>query len=164
MSRYLDYETYTGIMGDRGIPKADFEFHIRKAERWLDNATTGKLKFAFPTGEDAADAINDCLCELVSVAYTLEQIENAAVKSTTTTTNESGQTVSGVVSSVSSGTESISYSSSALTDSKYIRAAEDANALNQLIRDITTEHLMGQFDANGVSLLYAGVSYPRRRS
>lgn len=163
MSRYMEYEAYEGLTGARGIPKADFEFHIRKAERWLDDATTGKLKFAFPTG-DAAEAIKDCLCELVSVAYTLEQIENAAVKGVTTSTNDAGQTVSGVVSNVSAGTESISYSSSALTDSKYIRAAEDANALKQLIRDITTEYLTGQSDLNGVSLLYAGISYPGRKN
>lgn len=163
MKWYVDYAYYSSIYGSKSIPREDFDIHIRKAQRELDRATTGKLKFAFPVDESAIEAVKDCLCELVNVFYKLQQIEDAGFESMGTVTDSTTGALRGkVVSSVSSGTESISYSNSTGQDENvYTRAAVSVNSRNQLMKDISTEYLSMVEDANGVGLLYSG-PYPRR--
>ena len=63
-----------------------------------------------------------------------------------------------VVSSVSAGNESISYSVG--SDTAINLAVKDLEARKKLIYATIREHLSGAKDANGVNLLYMGV-YPR---
>lgn len=163
MKWYVDYAYYSSIYGSKAIPEDDFNIHIRKAQRELDRATTGKLKFAYPVDESAIEAVKDCLCELVSVFYKLQRIEDAGFESMGTVTDSTTGALRGkVVSSVSSGTESISYSNSTgQDDNVYTRAAVSVNSRNQLMKDIVDDYLTGVRDLNGINLLYLG-PYPRR--
>lgn len=164
---YVDYEYYKSIYGDKAIPEADFNRLSWDACRKLDVATTGidnvrKLKAAFPTDEDDAESVKRCVCELVSIAYKLEQAEQTAQNAKGYITREDGSLQGKVVSSVSAGNESISYSVSGGSGSSATmidKALSDKAVQEQLYRNIITEYLSGVADANGVNLLYAG-RYP----
>ena len=163
MTFYADFEHYQSIYGDRAIAESDFNFFVRPAQRELDRATTGKLKFAFPTHESAIESVKDCLCELVNVFYRIGKIESNSVENHGTTTDEATGSLRGaVITNKSSGAESISYSATAAGDSVYIRAAAEPNARKQLLKDTVNEFLTGVTDRNGINLLYLG-PYPERR-
>lgn len=61
---YIDYEYYKTLFGEKAIPEADFNRLVWDSCKKIDNATTGvdnvkKLKIAFPTDEDDAEAVKD---------------------------------------------------------------------------------------------------------
>ena len=71
--------------------------------------------------------------------------------------DESGALRGKVVSSVSSGSESISYTAKAESGSTLIDAVlSDQEAQDKLYRDTVKEYLSFVGDANGVNLLYSG--------
>lgn len=165
MAFYVDFDHYKSIYGSRAIAEEDFIFFIRSAQRQLDLATTGKLKFAFPVDVNAAESVKDCLCELVNVLYKIAMIESSNLESQGTTIDETTGAIRGrVMTSKSSGSESISYSATAARadDSTYMRAAAEPNARKRLLKDTVDEFLTGVADNNGVNLLYLG-PYPGRR-
>lgn len=165
MAFYVDFDHYKSIYGDRAIAEIDFNFFIRTAQRELDRATTGKLKFAFPTDESAVESVKDCLCELVNVFYKIDKIESSNLESQGTTIDETTGAIRGrVMTSKSSGSESMSFSATAARadDSTYMRAAAEPNAKKQLLKDTVDEFLTGVDDNNGINLLYLG-PYPGRR-
>lgn len=164
---YVDYAYYKELYGDSAIPEADFNRLSWEACRKMDAATTGidgvrKLAVAFPVDEYAAECVKRCACELVSVLYQLKQArENAAKASgyTETTNGLQGK----VISSISSGNESISFSSGSSGSSATAidKALSDKAAEAQLYTDTIREYLSGIADANGVNLLFMG-RYPYR--
>ena len=80
-------------------------------------------------------------------------------------TDESGALRGKVVSSVSSGSESISYTAKAESGSTLIDTVlSDKAAQERLYRDTVREYLSLVPDSNGVNLLYAGIPYPRRNA
>ncbi len=160
---YADYEFYSAIYGNSAIPAADFYRLIWDADRKLDKETTGvdgvkKLKVAFPADADSAEAVRRCACKLVNLAYAIESAEKSA-----STANEYDITENGlrgkVISSVSSGSESISYATSGTASTLVGKAVSDSAARDNLYRDAIEEYLSGVQDANGVNLLYMG-PYP----
>ena len=161
---YADYEFYAAIYGNSTISAADFSRLIWDADRKLDKETTGvdgmrKLRVAFPTDEYSAEAVRRCACKLVNLAYAIESAEKSA-----SAANEYDITDNGlrgkVISSISSGSESISYATSGIASTLIDKAVSDSAARDKLYRDIIVEHLSGIQDANGVNLLYMG-PYPR---
>ena len=77
--------------------------------------------------------------------------------------DESGALRGKVVSSVSSGSESISYIAKSESGSTLVDTVlADKAAQDKLYRDIVRDYLSLVPDANGINLLYAGV-YPGRR-
>ena len=164
---YVDYAYYQSLYGDSAIPEADFNRLSWEACRKMDAATTGidgvrKLAVAFPTDEYAVECVKRCACELVSVLYQLKQArENAAKASgyTETTNGLQGK----VISSISSGNESISFSSGTSGSSATVidKALSDKAAEAQLYADTIHEYLSGVSDANSVNLLFMG-RYPYR--
>ena len=162
---YIDYEYYKTLYDDKAIPEADFKRLSWDACRKVDVMTSGvdnvkKLKVAFPTDEDDAEAVKRCVCKLID---TMSQIENAV-----DTINQGRgyiETANGlqgrVVSSVSAGNESVSYSAGGKNETIIDKALADKSVQEKLYRDIVTECLSGVADANGVNLLYMG-RYPYR--
>ena len=73
----------------------------------MDNVK--KLKIAFPTDEDDAEAVKRCVCELLTIAYKIEQAEARVETSQGYITLEDGTVMSKQVASKSAGNESISY-------------------------------------------------------
>lgn len=146
---YIDYEYYASLY--KTVPQEDFPRLCLKAQRKLDNFTTGidgvrKLACAFPVDEDTAQLVKACMAELINAMYNAEKVQN----SVGITATESG-VHSNVVTSVSAGNESVHYAALNTADAR--TASESAYKL------IIYEYLSGAADANGVNLLYMG-RYP----
>lgn len=156
---YVDIDTYKTIYGD--IDETTFNRFLWDASRILDSETSGvdgyrKLKYAFPVDEEDLETVKRCACVLINTMYRVEEAEKEAKNSFVE--REDGTVVGKVVSSVSSGSESISYSTSSASTvvDKIISGALDAV---ELYRGTIRRYLSGVPDANGVNLLYGGV-YP----
>lgn len=163
---YVDYEYYSGLYGDEAAPEAAFNRIGWNACRKLDIATTGhdgvqKLRQTFPSDEYAVECIKRCACALVQNAYNLEQAEDNARMAQGYTKREDGSLQGRVISSISAGNESISYStfSNSAATTLTEKALASQSVREQVERGIITTHLSGVADANGVPLLYMG-PYP----
>ncbi len=163
MTAYIDYEYFKTLYPD--IPKEVFNRLSWEACRKMDAATTGidgvrKLAVAFPVDEYSSETVKRCACALVDVLNQLKQARENATKAsgyTETTNGLQGK----VISSISSGNESISFSSGSSGSSATVidKALSDKAAEAQLYTDTIREYLSGVSDANGVNLLYMG-RYP----
>ena len=161
---YVTYEFYTSLYGEAAIPETDFNRLSWETQKRMDNITFGKLKFAFPANEDDAEAVKRCVCKLVEIAATIEAANKRVSEGQGYIVDEATGSMRGkVVSSVSSGSESVSYTAKAESGSTIIDAVlSDKAAQDKLYVDTIKEYLAGVPDANGVNLLYAGL-YPGKR-
>lgn len=159
---YITYEDYTEKYDP--IEEKAFNRLAYDAGRHIDRFTTGvdgvkKLKVAFPVDEDSAEAVKHCAANIINVLFQIYEAEKSASMGRGFTQTENGLQGK-VVSSVSAGNESISYSTGTANASSVDAAISDLSARDNLIRSIIREYLSGVQDANGVNLLYMGV-YPR---
>lgn len=165
MAKYVDYEFYKTLYGAKGVSETDFNRLSWDACKRIDAATTTvdgikKLKIAFPTDEDDSETVKRCLCELINILYKLEQAEERVNASQGFVQREDGTVSSKLVSSVSAGNESISYSTNNISAATLIdKALSDKTVQEQLYRDTIAKYLSGVTDKNGINLLYAG-RYP----
>lgn len=152
---YIDFNDYSEVYKD--MDEADFAYIGLKACLELDKQTKGvdgysKLDNAFPTDEKAAMAVKICAIELV---HFLNMVEKAS-KANGYDTDADGKYIGKQVKSVSSGSESVTYSSgNGVFDSVIASPAEKQHYINAMIK----EYLSGITDENGVNLLYMG-AYP----
>ena len=129
--------------------------------RIMDIHTTGidnvkKLKKYFPTDEDDAAAVKHCAAKIIYTLNQIHQAEATALESRGYEATEQGMRGK-VISSISAGNESISYTTGGNASATvYDAAAKDRTARDKLISEIVWEYLRGVSDANGVSLLYMG--------
>lgn len=134
-----------------------YEKFGKTAQRWIDAFTCGidqvkKLEVAFPTKESDAETVKDCWIELCVCAYRIDKASQALVNAQIV----SGGVASGIVESVSSGSESIKF---AAADNEYIKAVKKPSGGRSLAFGIVRDYLSGVTDSNGVNLMYMGV-YP----
>ncbi len=147
------------------MPETDFNRLSWEACRKVDVLTLNKLKFAFPTNEDDIEAVKRCVCKLIEIDGQIEAANKRVSEGQGYIKDETGQLRGKVVSSVSSGSESISYTAKTEGGSTLIDAVlSDKAAQEQLYRDTVREYLSLVPDSNGVNLLYAGIPYPRRNA
>ena len=161
---YVTYDYYKSIYGEDSMPETDFNRLSWEACRRVDTLTLNKLKFAFPTNEDDAEAVRRCVCKLIEIAGQIEAANKRVTEGQGYITDESGALRGKVVSSVSSGSESISYTAKAEQSTEIDEAARDPEKREKLYRDTVREYLSLVPDSNGVNLLYAGIPYPRRNA
>lgn len=162
---YVTYDYYKSIYGEDSMPETDFNRLSWEACRRVDALTLNKLKFAYPTDEDDIEAVRRCVCKLIEIAGQIEAANKRVSEGQGYITDESGTLRGKVVSSVSSGSESISYTAKAESGSTLIDAVlSDKAAQEWLYRDTVREYLSLVPDSNGVNLLYAGIPYPRRNA
>lgn len=153
---YITFEEYVQMYD--GFDERVFNRLLFDACRVMDIHTTGidnvhKLRLFFPTDENAVVAVKRCAAELI---HFLDQIRTAEVAAYQTDMNG----VSGrVVASVTSGNESISYTSAPAT--AISEAAKNPVVRDQMMAETIWRYLSGVEDANGVNLLFMG-RYPRR--
>lgn len=157
MAAYLTYEEY--INYGHSLEEADFNRWSYEAQRYVDQQTTGidnvkKLKVAFPTDEDNAEAVKRCLANLIDL---LNDIARASAALGFVT--DSNGLMHGAVSSISSGSESISYSTGSDSAGVIQKAATSGMEKTLLITSEIKRYLSGVTDANGVNLLFMG-RYP----
>ena len=150
---------------DSAITEEEVSRWRYRAERTMDQYTTGadnirKLKIAFPTEEDDAEAVIRCEAEIIRLMEQIDAARQAAEAAAAYTQRPDGTYAPGALASVSSGSESMSFASaSAVPKTAVTAAAQDPAAEASLYRTRVRFWLAGVQDKNGVNLLYGGV-YP----
>lgn len=162
---YADYEFYTTSYFGSVVPEADFPRLAERASDFVDTMTFDRLVDGLPTNERSQKRIKKAVCSLAELMYQIELAENNATNaaaSGASTTIGSGGSTTGVVTSVSSGSESISYATpqqigaSAKEWSAVYAAAGDVQKTNDLLLKTALPLLMGVRTDEGIPILYAG--------
>lgn len=163
---YADYDFYTTSYFGSVVPETDFPRLAERASDFIDVMTFDRLVDGLPANERSQKRIKKAVCSLAELMYQIELAEknaaNAAASGTSTTTGSSGSTT-GIVTSVSSGSESISYATpqqigaSAKEWSAVYAAAGDVQKTNDLLLKTALPLLMGVRTDDGIPILYAGV-------
>lgn len=162
---YADYKFYTESFGNV-VPETDFPRLAERASDFVDTMTFDRLVDGLPTNERSQKRIKKAICSLAEKMYQIELAEknatDAAVSGTSTAIGSGGSTT-GIVTSVSSGSESISYAtpqqkaSGAKEWSAVYAAAGDIQKTNDLLYKTALPLLMGVRTDDGIPVLYAGV-------
>ena len=157
---YATYEDYVTFYS-HGMDRAEFNRLAYDASVLVDSYVTtvdgvNKLRYFFPTDEYDVQAVKRCVCALISSLHQLEEIESA---SSGIIVREDGTVTGRSVTSISSGSESMSFSAVGSGASMLNAAAKSEAARNELIASQVFKYLRGHKDANGINLLYVGV-YP----
>lgn len=152
---YITEEAYKAIFGE--ISSADFLRFSAKAERVMIDHTTGidgfeKLNEAPPTDEDVLTCLKLCAGDLI---HAMSMIADAE-RSSGMIQRSDGSMSPATVSSVSSGSESITYNTG---ESALSAAVANLKERRALFSGIVRDWLAGTKDANGINLLYMG-EYP----
>lgn len=160
---YIEFDDYVQFYQD-GCDFQNFNRLSIEACRKLDYHTTGldgvkKLKAAFPTDEDDARMVRYCACKIVHILGQIEAAETAMRSARGYEETENG--IRGkVITSITAGNESISYSAGGGSTATLIdKALTDKSVQDKLITDTIRECLSGIRDANGVNLLFMGRAY-----
>ncbi len=161
--QYADYEYYQTEYGGK-MSVDDYKRFGRRAERRIDGITGNKLQFAFPTNERDVEAVKDCVCELADFLYQIDSYSAAAMESMGTVAQADGTVKGKVITSISSGSESIGYSASGSVSTATMEAAKDKKVSDTMVYGIVRDFLGGVPDSNGVNFLYAGIPYPVRNA
>lgn len=161
---YADYKFYTESFGNV-VPETDFPRLAGKASDFVDTMTFDRLVDGLPTNERSQKRIKKVVCSLAELMYQIELAEKNAINQASanvTDTNTGGKST-GIVTSVSSGSESISYATpqqigaSAKEWSAVYAAAGDMQKTNDLLLKTALPLLMGVRDNEGIPILYAGL-------
>ena len=160
---YADYEYYQTEYGGK-MSADDYKRFGRRAERRIDGITGNKLQFAYPTNERDMEAVKDCVCELADFLYQIDSYNAAAMESLGTVAQADGTVKGKVITSISSGSESIGYSAAGSASTATMEAAKDKKVADTMIYGMVQDGLSGIKDRNGVNLLYAGIPYPVRNA
>ena len=163
---YTDYEFYTTLYFGSVVPETDFPRLAERASDFIDLMTFDRLVGGLPSNERSQKRIKKAVCSLAELMYQIELAEknatNAATSGTSTTIGSGGSTT-GIVTSVSSGSESISYAtpqqkaSGAKEWSAVYAAAGDVQKTNDLLLKTALPLLMGVRTDEGIPILYAGL-------
>lgn len=163
---YADYEFYTTSYFGSVVSEADFSRLAERASDFVDTMTFDRLVDGLPTNERSQKRIKKAVCSLAELMYQIELAEknatNAAASGASTTIGSGGSTT-GIVTSVSSGSESISYATpqqigaSAKEWSAVYTAAGDVQKTNDLLLKTALPLLMGVRTDDGIPVLYTGV-------
>jgi hypothetical protein len=161
---YADYKFYTESFGNV-VPETDFPRLAERASDFVDLMTSDRLVDGLPTNERAQKRIKKAVCSLAELMYQIELAEKNAINqaSANLTDTDVGNTKASVVTSVSSGSESISYATSqqkasgAKEWSAVYAAAGDVQKTNDLLYKTALPLLMGVRTDDGIPILYAGV-------
>lgn len=160
---YVNYEFYTSIYGS-ALPETDFNRLEYDARRRVDVLTGKKLQFAFPTDEDSIEAVRRCVCNLIHLAGQIEAAEKRVADAQGYEVNQDGSMRGKIVSSVSSGSESVSYTAKTEQKTFIDSVLADKKMQDNLYKDTILSHLALVADSNGVNLLYMGIPYPVRNA
>lgn len=161
---YADYKFYTESFGNV-VPEADFPRLAERASDFVDTMTFDRLVDGLPTNERSQKRIKKAVCSLTETMYQIELAEKNAINqaSASVTDTNTGDKPTGVVTSVSSGSESISYATpqqigaSVKEWSAVYAAAGDVQKTNNLLLKTALPLLIGVRTDDGIPVLYAGV-------
>lgn len=160
---YADYEFYTESFGNV-VPENDFSRLAERASDFVDLMTFDRLVDGLPADMRSQKRIKKAVCSLAELMYQIELAEKNAINqaSANVTDINVGNISTGIVTSVSSGSESISYATpqqigaSAKEWSAVYAAAGDVQKTNDLLLKTALPLLMGVRTDEGIPILYAG--------
>lgn len=162
---YTDYTFYTERYFGNIIPEADFPRLSERASDFVDTLTFDRLVDGLPSNERAAKKVQKAVCAVAEALYQIGLAEQQALSAASGTSTQTGimTGTTGIITSKSSGSESISYASpselagSAKEWSAVYAAAGDAEKTNKLLAGAAIPYLSGVTTDEGVCLLYAGI-------
>lgn len=163
---YADYEFYKTSFFGNVVPESDFNRFSERASDFIDVLTFDRLVDGLPGDERQQKRIKKAVCAAADILYQIDiadQHAAAAAATGTATTLPGGGTTTGIVTSVSSGSESRSYATpqqigaSAKEWSAVYAAAGDIQKTNDLLLKTALPLLMGVRTDDGIPILYAGV-------
>ena len=163
---YADYEFYKTSFFGNVVPESDFNRFSERASVFIDLLTFDRLTDGLPVDERQQKRIKKAVCAAADILYQIdiaEQNAAAAAATGTVTILPGGGTTTGIVTSVSSGSESRSYATpqqigaSAKEWSAVYDAAGDVRKTNDLLLKTALPLLMGVRTDDGIPVLYAGV-------
>lgn len=163
---YADYDFYKTSYFGSAVPETDFPRLAERASDFVNTMTFDRLVDGLPENERSQKRIKKAVCSLTELMYQIELAEKNATNvaaSGSSTTIGSGGSTTGIVTSVSSGSESISYATpqqigaSAKEWSAVYAAAGDVQKTNDLLLKTALPLLMGVRTDDGIPVLYAGV-------
>lgn len=149
---YTDYDFYDNVyFGDVLTPENANKWLLRASDE-IDHYTFNRLHSHFPKNKQHAMKVKKAVCAIAETFCLIEEQRKAvAIKQ-----DENGNT-HGAISSISSGRESISYSTNGSSASVYAKAAADEREQEKMITDIICKYIANVPDSTGTNLLYAGV-------
>ena len=162
---YTDFEFYATTYHGNVVPEADFPRIADRASDFLDVITFDRLVDGLPDDERAKTKVQKAVCAVSDKLYELELAEkqaNAAAQAGGSSGTSGGAT-SGIISSRSAGSESISYASLSDTASgaknwsAVYQVAGDETLTNNLLYSAAKLYLTGVKNDEGELLLYAGL-------
>ena len=160
---YSTFTFYEQIYHGNVVPAEDFDRIADRASDFLDMITFDRLVDGLPDNERAKTKVQKAVCAVCDKLYQLDLAEKQALYSAGgTSSGGAGGVTSGVITSRSSGSESISYASpseianGAKAWSAVYQASGDAQETNKLLADAAMLYLAGVKNDDGVPLLYAG--------
>lgn len=154
---YTDYEFYTTKYYGDTVPESEFPKYADRASDRIDMITFDRLADGLPENDRANTKVQKAVCAVADALYQIDQIKKASMETVGTVAREDGTVTGKAISSVSSGSESISYvtgASGSISDI-YSQAAMDKKVENVLLLQVAIEYLAGVTDNKGVCLLYA---------
>ena len=163
---YCDYDFYTNKYLGNVITEADFPRLSERASEKLDRLTFDRLSMSEdgtinasivhttheeiePLDEKTSTRVKKAVCKIAEILNDIELYEKASRELAGYEQTENGQRGK-VITSVSSGSESISYSVKESSNSIVGAVLTDKKAQERLFYDIAVEYL------SGTGLLYAG--------
>lgn len=155
---YTDYEFYRNKFYGDTVPESDFLKYAERASDRIDQYTFDRLVDGLPDDERVKTKVQKAVCAVADTMYQIDQIKKASMDTVGTIQKEDGTVVNKAVSSVSSGNESISYTTgSNISGNVYAQASINKKVENALLLNVATEYLAGATNDKGVCLLYAGL-------
>lgn len=161
---YTTFTFYEQTYHGNVVPAEDFDRVADRASDFLDVITFDRLAGGLPSDERAATKVQKAVCAVCDKLYQLELSEKQALSAAGgASSGGTGGVASGVITSRSSGSESISYASpseianGAKAWSTVYQAAGDMQKTNKLLEDAARWYLTGVRNDDGVLLLYAGM-------
>ena len=139
-------------MGKVLANEADYTRCATRAAAFMDKVTFNRIK-KYPPAAEHESMIKFCACDLAELMYKMEQAEASNVGMIT----DANGTHGGRVSSVTSGSESISYASGAAAGTLAAYVGGDLSKWQRQWMHSVQMYLANVPDARGVNLLYAGV-------
>nr|DAE89995.1 MAG TPA: Head Tail Connector Protein [Caudoviricetes sp.] len=156
---YTDYAFYTNEYYGDVVPETDFPKYADRASDRVDEITFDRLADGLSSDSRANKKVQKAVCSVAEALYQIDSVKNALLNNLGTVETEDGKVTGKTVSSVTAGSESITYSTGMSDASKtvYAQAAMDKKVENILIRQSAGQYLYGVKDDKGEYLLYAGI-------
>ena len=156
---YTDYAFYKNEYYGDVVPETDFPKYADRASDRVDEITFDCLADGLPSDSRSNKKVQKAVCSVAEALYQIDSVKNALLNNLGTVETEDGKVTGKTVSSVTAGSESITYSTGMSDASKtvYAQAAMDKKVENILIRQSAGQYLYGVKDDKGEYLLYAGI-------